>query len=209
MSLTQGPFTGEAVKIVEKKTVFEGFFRMLKIQLQHRLFDGGWSGTIERELFDKNIAAAAVVYDPVNDLLGLVEQFRVGLLDCSTGAWSLEGVAGMVESGENPEQLIRRELVEEAGIVDADLRHITAFYSTPGSCNEFTHVFCALCDLSGAGGIYGLAEEGEDIRFNVYPALEVFDAMLQSRASNGATLIALQWVQLHRNTLREEVSSWN
>lgn len=205
MSITKPRFTAADVKVVEKEVAFKGFFRLLKVKLQHRLFNGQWSPIMERELFDKKICAAAIVYDPVNDLIGMVEQFRVGMLESEFGAWSLEGVAGMVEQGESPEQLIRRELVEEAGLADVELREITAFYSTPGSCNEFTYVYCALCNLSHAGGQFGLAEEGEDIHFNVYAAADVFDAMLQSRASNGATLIALQWVQLNRAQLRNSI----
>lgn len=207
MSLKKPPFD-QGVDIVERETVFDGFFRMVRLKLRHRLFNGGWSDLLERELFQKSLAAAAVIYDPVNDLLGLVEQFRVGALENDSGPWLLEGVAGMVEEGESPEYLIRRELEEEAGISEAVLKYITAFYPTPGSCNEYVHLYCALCDLSAAGGIYGLSEEGEDIRFNVYRADEVFGAMLQSRANNGATLIALQWVQLNRASLREEFWSW-
>lgn len=207
MSLSKPPFE-DGVKIIAEETVFDGFFRMLRLKLQHKLFRGGWSNTLERELFYKSLAAAAVVYDPVNDLLGLVEQFRVGALENDSGPWLLECVAGMVEPGETPEQLIRRELVEEANITRAALRHITAFYPTPGSCNEYVHLYCALCDLSNAGGVFGVAEENEDVRLNVYQADEVFSAMLQSRANNGATLIGLQWVQLNRASLREEFSSW-
>lgn len=208
MSLQTPPFTAEAVEVLQRETAFQGFFRMVKYRLRHRLFNGGWSDVLNRELFDKSIAAAAIIYDPVNDLLGMVEQFRIGMLESDIGPWSLEGVAGMVEAGETPEQLIRRELDEEAGIKAAELRSITAFYATPGSCNEYTYLYCALCDLTGAGGVYGLAEEGEDIRFNVYSATEVFNAMLQSRACNGATLIALQWVQLNRAALSAEDWSW-
>ncbi len=208
MSLKKSQFGQDDVQIIATDVVYSGFFRMLQLRLKHRLFNGGWSNLLNRELFDKNIAAAAIVYDPVNDLLGMVEQIRVGMLESEFGPWSLEGVAGMVEAGESPEQLIRRELQEEAGIDQAELRYITAFYATPGSCNEYTHVYCALTDLTGAGGLYGLPEEGEDIRFHVYPAEEVFDAMLQSRANNGSTLIALQWIQLNRSQLRTEFRSW-
>lgn len=208
MDLKRSPFDPSAVEVVQRETVFSGFFKLLKLQLRHRLFGGGWSPLIERELFYKSAAAAAVIYDPVNDLIGLVEQFRVGMLDSESGAWSLEGVAGMVEVGESPEALIRRELREEAGIDPVALRYIAGFYATPGSCNEYTHLYCAVCDLSGGGGLFGLEDEGEDIRFNVFPALQVFDAMLQSRANNGATLIGLQWLQLHRQSLRTQHSSW-
>lgn len=202
MPLRKGPYSRQDVQIVKKQDIFAGFFRLAKVQLRHRLFSGGWSAPVERELFEKAEAAAAVIYDPVGDLIGLVEQFRVGMLNSPLGPWSLEGVAGMVEAGESPETLICRELQEEAGIRAYKLLPITAFYPTPGSCNEYVHLYCALCDLSGAGGCFGLADEGEDILFQVYSASEVFDAMLESRTNNAATLIGLQWLQIQRPQLR-------
>ena len=200
-------FSIKDVEILVKETVFQGFFRLTKVTLRHRLFKGGWSEPIERELFDKASAAAAIVYDPVNDLIGLVEQFRVGMLESPNGPWALEGVAGMVDKAESTEALILREMKEEAGLSAAELIYITGFYPTPGSCNEYCDLYCAICDLSEAGGVYGLHEEGEDILFNVSPAEEVFDAMLNGRANNGATLIGLQWLQLNRNELREKYAT--
>ena len=195
-------FRRQDVDIVERETLFSGFFRLDRIRLQHRTFNGGMSPAIERELFVKAGAAAAIAYDPEHDLIGLVEQFRIGMYDLEEDPWSLEGVAGMVEEDEEPESLIRRELLEEAGLEDATLEYITRFYPTPGSCNEATHLYCALCNLQGKGGIYGLSEEGEDIFFHVFPAESVFDTMLQSRCCNAATLIGLLWLQLNRPRLQ-------
>jgi len=202
VDIEQSEFGRGDFEILERETAFQGFFRLSKVNLRHRLFAGGWSKTLERELFDKTEASVAVIYDPTNDLIGLVEQFRVGMIDDDTGPWSLEGVAGLIEPGETPEAMIKRELEEEAGIVSAELRAITSFYASPGSCNEVEHLFCALCDLSDAGGIHGLVEEGEDIRFNTYPAQEVFNFMFSSRRmNNAATLIGLMWLQLNRAEL--------
>ncbi len=208
-----GSFNTKDIEIVSKETVFQGFFRMISIKLRHRLFKGGWSSTIERELFDKGVVSAsdsaeavcAIAYDPVLDVIGLVEQFRIGMLDAPLGPWSLECVAGMMDKGESVEAVIRRELVEEAGVLEVELLPITGFFPTPGSCNEFAHLFCAICDLSSAGGVFGLAEEDEDILFTVSPAQEVFDAMLiGSRMNNAATLIGLLWLQLNRSGLQKK-----
>lgn len=204
MTLNKARFTKSDVQILAKDVLFEGFFKLARVQLRHRLFSGGWSQPVERELFEKALAVATVVYDPERDLVGLVEQFRVGTLESSWGPWSLEGVAGMVEEGEPPESVIRRELLEEAGLTARQLLPITGFYPTPGSCNEYTYLYCALCDLSDAGGLHGLPEEGEDILFHCVPADEVFDNLLNGRMNNAATLIGLLWLQQQRERLRAE-----
>ena len=195
----------DSVDLEQSTTLFQGFFRMLQYRLRHKLFKGGWSEVIQRELFQRGDAGAAILYDPVNDLVGLVEQFRVGALDSEYGPWCLEVVAGMLEAGEQAEELIRREISEEAGISAVDLEFIGAYYSTPGGCSERIHLYCATCDLSAAGGVYGLPEEGEDIRFQTYKPELVFKHMYAARTNNAATLIGLQWLQLHRARLRAEV----
>ncbi len=184
--------------VVEEETVFQGFFRMVKVKVRHKLFSGGWTNEISREIFCRGDAAAAILYDPKLDKIGLIEQFRIGALDSKLGPWCLEVVAGMIEEGETPEALIRREIKEEAGIDDAELIFITSYYSTPGGCNEKIDLFCALCDLSAAEGVFGLEEENEDIRLHVINADDVFASMLSNRTNNAATLIGLQWLQFNR-----------
>jgi ADP-ribose pyrophosphatase len=202
-------FAREDVEILEQEALHSGFFTLLKVKLRHRLFNGGWSKEFSRELFAKAQAASAVVYDPVLDQVGLVDQFRIGTLDSPFGPWTLESVAGMVEEGESPADMMLRELVEEAGLHAKELLPVSAFYPTPGSCNEYTHLFCAICDLTEAGGVFGVEGENEDILFKAYPAEQVFNAMLQSRMNNAATLIGLQWLQLNRPQLRARWPTWS
>ncbi|PCK01461.1 MAG: ADP-ribose diphosphatase [Alteromonadaceae bacterium] len=198
-----GKFSLKDVDIIERDTVFQGFTRLTKLLLRHRLFSGAWGQTIEREVFVRGDACAAILYDPKSDVIGFIEQFRIGTLESEFGPWCLEVVAGMVEEGESPEQVITRELKEEAGIDSAELIHITSYYSTPGACSEKIHLFCAVCDLENREGVFGLEEENEDILLHSYPSEEVFAVMFNSRLNNAATLIGLQWLQLHRSNLRE------
>ncbi|MFT7562058.1 MAG: ADP-ribose pyrophosphatase [Flavobacteriales bacterium] len=205
MKILSDCFQRNDVELVETETAYQGFFRIIKYSIKHRLFNGGWSQVISRELFIRGEAAAAILYDPVLDRIGLVEQFRVGALDSEFGPWCLEAVAGMMEPNETAEGLIRRELVEEAGIEDVRLIPISSYYSTPGGCGEKIHLFCGLCSLDGAGGLFGLPEEGEDIRFQSHAAQDVFDTMLDDRTNNAATLLGLLWLQLNRERLRSEI----
>lgn len=207
MSLKKAEFQLDDVEVLEKSTLFKGFFTMLRYRFRHRLFQGGWSETVKRELFQRGEAAAAVLYDPKNHLVGLVEQFRIGALNSEYGPWCLEVVAGMVEPGEDIESLIIREIEEEAGLKNVELMPISSYYSTPGGCSEKIHLYCALCDLEHAGGVYGLDYEGEDIRFRTYQPEHVFEEMLHARTNNAATLIGLQWLQLNINRIRERYAA--
>ncbi|WNO09397.1 NUDIX domain-containing protein [Teredinibacter sp. KSP-S5-2] len=199
-------FDRSDVEVVSDELAYDGFFKMYLLKVKHRLFSGGWSTMLSRELFHRGQAVAVVLYDPVLDLVGLVDQFRIGAIESEHGPWCLEVVAGMIEKGEEPEAVAHREIEEEAGLTDVSLRHITTYYSTPGGCSEKIHLYCALCDLSDGGGEHGLDEEHEDIYLHTIPAAEVFSGMLNSRANNAATLIGLQWLQLNRESLRSSGS---
>lgn len=200
-AFTSAQFTADDVEVISERNGFSGFFDLIVTRLRHKKFAGGWSGEVEREVFTKTEAAAAILYDPKHDLIGLVEQFRAGCMGSEYGPWCLEVVAGMLEVGEQPDELIVREIKEEAGLTPQRLHKITAYYSTPGACDEKIHVYCAECDLSQAGGIHGLEDENEDILLQVFAADDVFEAMLKSRMNNAATLIALQWLAVHRKQL--------
>lgn len=200
----QGKFHRADVEVTGEKIGFSGFFTLAVVRLRHRLFNGGWSAEIDREMFVKTEASAAVLYDPEHDLIGLVEQFRAGAMESEFGPWCLEVVAGMLEPGEHPDDLIRREIKEEAGLVPTALHKITEYYSTPGACNEKIHLYCAEVNLEGAGGVHGLAYEHEDILLTVYPAVDVFAAMLNSRMNNAATLLGLQWLALNRDKILKD-----
>jgi ADP-ribose pyrophosphatase len=196
-------FSKQDVELVRREVVYKGFFAIEKIQLRHRLFKGGWSPTITRELFVRGASVAAVLYDPKHRLIALVEQFRVGLLDAQASPWCREVVAGMSEPSETDNDVILRELQEEAGISPRHIHFICHYYTSPGGTSERLALYCAIADLSAAGGIYGLPEEGEDIRLQVLKEEDVFAHLYEGQYNNAATLICLQWLLINKQKLHE------
>lgn len=196
------PFGRDDVQVLERRQAYRGFFRVDVFRLRHRLFAGGWSGEMSRELFDRGHAAAVLLYDPGRDAVVLVEQFRVGALAADREPWLVEAVAGIVDPGETPEQVARRESVEEAGCTVSDLVLIGEFLPSPGGCSEVITLYCGRVDSAGAGGLHGLAEENEDIRVLVLPADEAVARADRNEIRNGVTLVALHWLARHRLSLR-------
>lgn len=190
------------VDVIQHERVFDGFFKMDRLRLRHKQFAGGWGPEIVRELLNRGPAVAAVLYDPVHDLIGLVEQFRVGCLKEPQGPWALEVVAGILDCGGTPEEAMRRELIEEADIEPRELRYICDYMPSPGGCDEKLYLYCAIADLTKAGGIHGLEAEGEDIKLCIYTAKDVFANLYGGRMNNAATLICLQWLQLNHAELK-------
>ena len=192
-------------EIMEEDLCFQGFYRLMRYRVRHALFEGGMGEPVVRELLVRGHAAGVLPYDPVRDEIVLIEQFRIGALESPHGPWLVEIVAGLVEEGEQPEAVARREAMEEAGCQLQDLAHICSYYSSPGGSNERISLYVGRVDSSSVGGIHGLAHEGENIRVGVCPAEEAFDRVARGLIDNAPSIIALQWLQLNRERLRE---SW-
>lgn len=195
----------DGVEVVAHDRLFRSYLALDRLELRHRLFAGGTSGVVGRDLLVRGPAAAILLYDPDRDQVALVEQFRVGALAAGMDPWILETVAGVVEPGEDAAEVARREALEEAGAHVGEIERIALYLSSPGCSDETVESFVGRVDASRLGGIHGLPEEGEDIRVVVMDADAAIAACTDGRIGNAITLVALQWLALNRAAL---VARW-
>jgi len=191
-------------KINQHEIVYNGFFRLEKYQLQHTLFEGGWSKEISRELFMRGNCVAVILYDPIRDEVVLIEQFRSGAVLRPEHAWLIEIVAGAIEPGETAEEVAYREAVEEAGCVIEELLLINEFYTTPGGSSERISLFCGKVDSSQVGGVHGLDDEDEDILVSVAKFDDVYQMVEAGSIESGIPIIAIQWLYINRDKIRQQ-----
>lgn len=192
------------VELVENQLVYQGFFSMHKLRLRHRRFAGDWTPVMSRELLYRGQVVGVLAYDPHLDQVVMVEQFRVGALNDPQGPWLIELIAGLVEEGEESEEVALREAHEEAGLVMTRLEKLFTYYSSPGGTDEKVTLYCGLVDASQAGGIHGLADENEDIRVVVKSREEALKEACQGRAANSMSLIGLQWLEANYQRFQQE-----
>lgn len=198
------------VDVVSCETRFQGYFRIDRYQLRHRLFDGGWSDVVAREIFERGHAVAVVLYDPKRDLLLLIEQFRPGVhaavrsgqVNGIDSPWLIEVVAGIIGADETPEQVVRREAVEEANCAVGAMEPICRIFATPGGSSETVALYFALIDAPAEGGVHGLKHEHEDIRVLLANPDDVYRWIDSGRIINGPTLVGLQWFRLNAARFR-------
>ncbi|QZO13606.1 NUDIX domain-containing protein [Pseudoalteromonas piscicida] len=186
------------VNVSSIETIFNGFFTIHKYQFTHALFNGGVSELITREILERGHAVAILPYDPITDSVLLIEQIRIGALASKNSPWLLECIAGMAEGSEDYESVARKEANEEAGLELDKLIYMRSYLSSPGGTTERLYLYLALADLSEAGGVYGLAEEGEDIKVHVMPLDEALARLDNEEIDNAATVISLQWLALNK-----------
>ena len=190
------------VDILARETAYDGYFRIDRYRLRHRRHEGGWTGEITREVFERGHVTAVLPYDPDRDAVVLIEQFRIGAYAAGLSCWLTEVVAGVIDEGESAEAVARREMQEETGRSVGALEPIGSYLSSPGGASESVALFVGEVDSHGAGGVHGLADEEEDIRVLVLPWAEIEAGLKGGRFTNAATLIALQWLALNRSELR-------
>ena len=189
------------VDVINRETSFSGFLRVDKFQLKHKLFEGGWSGIINRELSVRVDAVGVLLFDPDRDEVVLVRQFRVGALNEESSPWMLEIVAGMVDKGESFEAAAIRESAEEADCKTIELVRVCDYFNSPGVSDEKVTLFCGKVDTSNAGGVFGLKGEHEDIEVVVMASDDAFKAVESGAINNAMSIIALQWLVLNKEEL--------
>ncbi|MGK9173883.1 ADP-ribose diphosphatase [Yokenella regensburgei] len=197
-------FTKNDVEIIARETLYSGFFSLERYRFRHRLFNGEMSGEVQREIFERGHASVLLPFDPVRDEVVLIEQIRIAAYDTSDSPWLLELVAGMIEEGETVEDVARREAQEEAGLDVGRVKTFMSYLASPGGTSERLSLLVGEVDATQAEGIHGLVDENEDIRVHVVSREQAYQWVEEGKIDNAASVIALQWLQLHYENLRKE-----
>jgi len=197
-------FSKQDIEIISRKNVFDGFFKMEEYQFKHRLFEGGWSKVVKREIFERGHAVAVLPYDLKRAEFVLIEQIRIGALPTRDNPWLIEIIAGMIEPNESAEDVCIREAKEESGV---DLTHLSkalSYLSSPGGTSERLHIYMAQVDSSTAAGVHGLEYESEDIKVHRVPEQLALDWVESGVIDNAAAIIAIQWFMINKQKLLAE-----
>lgn len=203
---------GSWVKILDQVEdySFGKLFRIIRTRLQYRRFDGRMSDPVTRINFERGDSVGVLLYDPQDDAVVLVRQFRYPVYasldpderggDGARQAWLLEIVAGVVDEGRTVKEVANKELLEEAGYeVRGDLQPIATIYPSPGGTSERMHLFLGEVDHRqriGKGG--GVVAEGEDTQVVVLPFGKAMNMVADGEIRDAKTIIALQHLALSK-----------
>jgi len=123
----------EDFRIKETKHVYSG--RVVNLSVERIALPDG--SEISREVVRHPGAVAIVPMLSPHEVV-LIKQFRY----CAGKAlWEIP--AGTLEPGETPTACAERELTEETGYRAGKIVPMGGFYTSPGFCNEFLHLFLA------------------------------------------------------------------
>jgi ADP-ribose pyrophosphatase len=180
------------------------FFAMEEVDIGWRRFDGQMTAPITRAVFVSGDAVTVLPYDPVRDRVLVVEQFRAGpYARGDRQPWQIEAIAGRIDPDETPEMAARREAVEEAGLTLGSMHRVAGYYPSPGAVTEYLYSYVSLVDLpDGAAGVFGLAEEQEDIRGHILGFDRLMEMVASGEIANAPLILTAYWLAQARSTLR-------
>jgi len=195
--------TPREYEIIDVQIPYAGFFRLAKYTFRMRLFNGSMSQPISREVLERKSAVGILPYDPVQDKVLLIEQFRIGAIQHFTSPWMWEIVAGVIDEKENLLDVAKRESLEEANCEITEFLSIYDYLATPGGCNEMLSLYIGCFDATNTiPGVFGLEEENEDIRTNIMSLDAALNLLNQGKINTSPAIIALQWLQINREQLK-------
>ena len=174
-----------AEKTLSSQLIYDG--RAVKLRVDTVKMPSGRETT--REIVEHSDCVAIIAIDADDNVL-LVSQFRKPV-----ERELLEIPAGGIETGEDPVTTVRRELAEETGYLPQKVERLGGFYSTPGYCTEYLHLYLAT-DLTPS---QLQAEDTENIRLIQVPLGQI-SSLITSGSICDAKSIAglLAFLEYHK-----------
>ncbi len=146
-------------KTLSSQLIYDG--RAVKLRVDTVQMPDGRQTT--REIVEHSDCVAIVAIDADDNVL-LVNQFRHPV-----EKELLEIPAGGIDAKEDPVAAVRREMQEETGYLPRKVERLGGFFSSPGYCTEYLHLYLAT-DLT-PNQLY--AEDTEGIRLVRAPIAKI------------------------------------
>jgi nudix-type nucleoside diphosphatase (YffH/AdpP family) len=181
------------VRVEKKRRVFDDFFKVDEAIVRYEKFDGQMSESVRRLNFERGDAVAVLIFNREARRIILVNQFRYPTYE-KGGGWIVEIVAGILGKDEDPEEAVRREVLEETGYRVDEVIPLFTFYTSPGGSSERIFLYYAEvvnADRISSGG--GLGSEHEDIEVIEFSPPETLKALETGKITDAKTIIALMW----------------
>ena len=173
-------------KVLSSKLIYEG--RAFTVRVDTVQTTDGRETT--RDIVEHSECVVIVAVDTDGKIL-LVNQYRL-----PAGKHLLEIPAGGIDGDEKPEDAVKREMQEETGYLPKKVVKLGGFYSAPGFCTEYLHLYLAT-DLEPSRLV---AEDTESITLKRIESDQI-TGLIQSGEICDAKSIAglLIWLETRRS----------
>ena len=176
---------------------YDGYFKIDRVNYDHQCLVTGDTKPVTRYVFERGDSAAILLHDPHQRTIVLVRQYRYPVSTRNMSGWILEIVAGSRMNSEDPLELIKREILEESGLIVTEPRSTGMFFLSPGGASERCFLFEATVDTRSVHGRIG-GETGttEETIVEVISVEEAREMIQNGKIIDAKTIIAIQQLLL-------------
>jgi ADP-ribose pyrophosphatase len=164
-------------KTLSSQLIFSG--RAVRLRVDTVQMPSGRQTT--REVVEHSDCVGIVAIDDDDDVL-LVKQYRQAI-----DKELLEIPAGGIDPGEDAEAAVRREMREETGFLPRRVARLGGFYSSPGFCTEYLHLYLALDLVSSPLH----AEDTEIIKLIRVPTSQIPELLSSGQICDAKSIVGL------------------
>ena len=186
------------IRNLSSRLLSDNWYKLYQYTFDYLSQKGHWKNQ-SREAYDRGNGAAVLLYNPENASILLTRQFRLPTyVNGNPDGLMIEVCAGLLD-GDEPEQCIRKEILEETGYRVNDIQKIMECYMSPGAVTEVLHFFTAQYSPAmkvSEGG--GLEEENEDIEVIEVKLEEAMQMISRGEIRDGKTILLLQHASINR-----------
>ncbi len=175
-------------KTLSSQLIYEG--RAVKLRVDTVTMPSGRETT--REIVEHSDCVVIVAIDADDNVL-LVNQFRKPV-----EKELLEIPAGGIDPGEDPVTAVRREMREETGYLPRKVERLGGFYSSPGYCTEYLHLYLAT-DLIPS---QLQAEDTESIRLVRAPVSQISSLIASGSICDAKSIAGLLFFLEHQKSAK-------
>lgn len=184
------------VRNITREVLSKNWYKLEKITFEYQQKNGNWQ-TQSRESYDRGNGAVIILYNTSKNSVILVNQFRMPTyLNGNEDGFLIEACAGLLDK-DNPEECIRKEVIEETGYRVEKVEKIFEAYMSPGSVTEILHFFIGeYTDNMKVAKGGGLVEEQENIEVLELPFSKAIAMIASGEIRDAKTIMLLQYLKL-------------
>ena len=186
------------IKNIKRELLSDNWYTLNKFTFDFQKEDGTWEKH-HREAYDRGNGAAILLYNKTTGTVILTRQFRMPTyVNGNEDGMMIEVCAGVLD-GDNPEDCIRKEVLEETGYQIDRVDKVMETYMSPGSVTEILYLFIGqYLDQMKTGEGGGADQETEYIEVLEYDFEKAIAMIGTGEIRDAKTIMLLQYAQLHK-----------
>jgi len=185
------------VKDLSIEILSDNWYTLKKATYQYQRKEGNWQEQ-QREAYDRGNGAGVLLCDVNRKTILLTQQFRLPTyINGNADGMMIEVCAGLLD-GDNPDDCIRKEIIEETGYQIKKVQRVMEAYMSPGSVTEILFLYLARytpeMKVTDGGGVEHEQEEIDLMEVTLDVAMEMIS---NGEIKDAKTIMLIHYIALH------------